>query len=71
MKVNRLIEILQTCQEEKPIRFYLLENNELIGCKCETVLEVEGQVELTIEKIEDLPRPKNQTEIRKLKLPPY
>lgn len=69
MNVNRLIEILQSCQEEKPIRFYLLENNELIGCKCETVLEVEGQVEITI--MEDLPRPKNQTERIKLKLPPY
>ena len=49
MKVKDLIKRLKTFAPSKSIQFYKLENNDLQGCDLETILDVDGQVEITIE----------------------
>ena len=49
MKVKQLIETLKQFDKNLDIRFYFLENFNLEGCKVETILEADNQVEVTIE----------------------
>tara|TARA_R110002020_G_scaffold51472_5_gene145735 strand:- start:6 stop:161 length:156 start_codon:yes stop_codon:yes gene_type:complete len=49
MKVKQLIKILEQFNRNLDIRFYFLENFNLEGCKVETILEADNQVEITIE----------------------
>ena len=41
---------LKLCDQNKPLRFYFLKDWNLNGCKYETLLEVNEQVELTIQE---------------------
>jgi hypothetical protein len=50
MKVKQLIETLKQFDKNLDIRFYFLENFNLAGCKVETILEADNQVEITVEK---------------------
>ena len=50
MKVKQLIETLKQFDKDLDIRFYFLENFNLEGCKVETILEADNQVEITVEK---------------------
>jgi hypothetical protein len=49
MKVKDLIEKLKSCNQNKELRFYFLKDNNLNGCIFETVIEIDEQVELTIQ----------------------
>tara|TARA_R100001369_G_scaffold74856_1_gene103630 strand:- start:2380 stop:2535 length:156 start_codon:yes stop_codon:yes gene_type:complete len=49
MKVKQLIKTLEQFNKNLDIRFYFLENFNLAGCKVETILEADDQVEITIE----------------------
>jgi len=49
MKVKDLIKKLKSCNQNKELRFYFLKDNNLNGCKFETVIEIDEQVELTIQ----------------------
>jgi hypothetical protein len=49
MKVKQLIEKLKSCNQNKNLRFYYLKNDNLNGCQYETIIEVNEQVELTIQ----------------------
>ena len=53
MKVKELIKRLKSCNQNKDLRFYYLENNNLNGCQYETIIEVDEQVELTIQNDEE------------------
>ena len=48
MIIKELIRRLKLCNQNKPIRFYFLKDADLSGCKYETLLEMNEQVELTI-----------------------
>ena len=50
MKVKELVRRLKLCDQNKPLRFYFLKDWNLNGCKYETLLEVNEQVELTIQE---------------------
>ena len=54
MKVKELINRLKLEDSDKNIRFYFLEHNVLQGCQLETILEVDNQVEMTIQTEEEL-----------------
>ena len=49
MKVKDLIKKLKSCNQNKELRFYFLKDNNLNGCTFETVIEIDEQVELTIQ----------------------
>ena len=49
MKVKELIKKLKSCDQNKDLRFYYLKNDNLNGCQYETIIEVDEQVELTIQ----------------------
>jgi len=49
MKVKDLIKKLKSCNQNKELRFYFLKDNNLNGCIFETVIEIDEQVELTIQ----------------------
>ena len=49
MKVKELIKRLKSCDQNKDLRFYYLKNNTLNGCQYETIIEIDEQVELTIQ----------------------
>tara|TARA_R110001583_G_scaffold75404_1_gene207697 strand:+ start:346 stop:519 length:174 start_codon:yes stop_codon:yes gene_type:complete len=49
MKVKELIKRLKSCNQNKDLRFYYLKNNTLNGCQYETIIEIDEQVELTIQ----------------------
>ena len=49
MKVKNLIERLKRFNQNKELRFYFLKDNNLNGCVYETIIEVDEQVELTIQ----------------------
>ena len=49
MKVKELIKKLKSCDQNKDLRFYYLKNNTLNGCQYETIIEIDEQVELTIQ----------------------
>ena len=49
MKVKELIKKLKSCRQNKELRFYFLKDNNLNGCVYETIIEVDEQVELTIQ----------------------
>jgi len=49
MKVKELIKKLKSCDQNKDLRFYYLKDNNLNGCQYETIIEVDEQVELTIQ----------------------
>tara|TARA_Y100000034_G_C6511795_1_gene219947 strand:+ start:327 stop:485 length:159 start_codon:yes stop_codon:yes gene_type:complete len=48
--VKELINRLQHSKTNQPVQFYFLENNNLEACELETIIEVDGQVEVTIER---------------------
>jgi len=50
MTVKELITQLKKCNLNEQVRFYFLENFILNGCKLETIINVDNQVEITIEK---------------------
>ena len=49
MKVKELIKKLKSCDQNKDLRFYYLKDNNLNGSQYETIIEVDEQVELTIQ----------------------
>ena len=49
MKVKELIKKLKSCDQNKDLRFYYLKDDILNGCQYETIIEVDEQVELTIQ----------------------
>jgi hypothetical protein len=49
MKVKDLIKKLKSCDQNKYLRFYYLKDQTLNGCQYETIIEVNEQVELTIQ----------------------
>ena len=49
MKVKELIKKLKSCDQNKNLRFYYLKDHTLNGCQYETIIEVDEQVELTIQ----------------------
>ena len=49
MKVKDLIKKLKSCDLNKDLRFYYLKDDNLNGCQYETIIEVDEQVELTIQ----------------------
>ena len=55
MTVKDLIDRLCMLDDTKEIVFYNLDNNDLKGrhCELETILDVDGHVEITIEEIEE------------------
>ena len=53
MTVKDLIGTLSNFDMEKEIVFYNLNNNDLESRELETILDVDGRVEITIEEIED------------------
>ena len=53
MKVKEFIKQLELCDPDSPIQFYFLDNYNLNKCKLETVIEADGQTEITIEENKD------------------
>ena len=53
MKVKELIERLKECEQNSLIQFYFLKDYDLSNCKLETILQADGQTEITIEENED------------------
>jgi hypothetical protein len=53
MKVKEFIKQLELCDPDSLIQFYFLNNYNLNNCKLETVIEADGQTEITIEENED------------------
>tara|TARA_R100000306_G_C4361537_1_gene135513 strand:- start:228 stop:395 length:168 start_codon:yes stop_codon:yes gene_type:complete len=53
MKVKELIERLKDCKQDSLVQFYFLKNYNLNNCKLETILQADGQTEITIEENED------------------
>ena len=53
MTVKDLIGKLSKFDREKEIVFYNLNNNHLESRELETILDVDGRIEITIEEIED------------------
>ena len=53
MKVKEFIKQLELCDPDSPIQFYFLDNYNLNNCKLETVIEADGQTEITIEENKD------------------
>ena len=51
MTVRDLIDTLVKFDEKKEIVFYNLENDELQGRELETILDVDGHIEITIQEI--------------------
>ena len=51
MKVKELVRRLKRCDQDLDIVFYYLKDHDLKGCEYETLLEVDGRVELTIEGV--------------------
>lgn len=49
MKVKDFIKKLKSFDQNKELRFYYLKDNNLNGCQYETIIEVNEQVELTIQ----------------------
>jgi len=49
MKVKDLIKKLKSCDQNKDLRFYYLKDHTLNGCQYETIIELNEQVELTIQ----------------------
>ena len=52
MIVKDLIDRLSMLDDTKEIVFYNLNNHELEGKQLETILDVDGHVEITLEEIE-------------------
>ena len=52
MTVKDLIDRLCMLDDTKEIVFYNLDNDELEGKQLETILDVDGHVEITIKEIE-------------------
>jgi hypothetical protein len=51
MKVKDLIRALKKCNQKSELVFYHLNNDDLINCEYETLLEVDdNRVELTIQE---------------------
>ena len=50
MKVKELIERLKACEQNSLIQFYFLKDYDLSNCKLETILQADGQTEITIEE---------------------
>ena len=50
MKVKEFIKQLELCDPDSLIQFYFLNNYNLNNCKLETVIEADGQTEITIEE---------------------
>ncbi len=50
MTVKQLIEKLKKHNINEQVRFYFLENYILDGCKLETIISADNQVEITIER---------------------
>ena len=48
MKVEELIKKLQLEDANKPVVLYFLESYTLSRCELETIIEADGQVEMTI-----------------------
>ena len=53
MKVKEFIKKLKFCDPDSPVQFYFLNNYNLNNCKLETVIEADGQTEITIEESDD------------------
>ena len=53
MIVKELIDRLKLEDSNKDIRFYFLQNYNLQGCRLETILEADNQVEITIQTEEE------------------
>ena len=53
MTVKDLIDRLCTLDATKEIVFYNLNGNDLEGRELETILDVDGHVEITIEELKD------------------
>ena len=53
MKVKEFIKQLELCDPDSPIQFYFLDNYNLNNCKLETVIEADGQTEITIVENKD------------------
>ena len=51
--VKDFIRQLEQCDPNSNLQFYFLENFNLHNCKLETVLEADGQTEVTIEENEN------------------
>ena len=49
MQVKDLIERLSSLNPNKQITFYHLENHDLQSKELETILDVDGQIEITIQ----------------------
>ena len=50
MTVKQLIKKLKKHNINEQVRFYFLENYILGGCKLETIISADNQVEITIER---------------------
>ncbi len=51
MTVRDLIDTLVRFDENKEIVFYTLENDKLQGRELETILDVDGHIEITVQEI--------------------
>ena len=49
MNVKELINRLEELDANHPVQFYFLDNYNLEGCELETIIEADGQVEITIQ----------------------
>ena len=50
LTVKDLKKKLEDCDENDPLQFYFLENYNLHNCQLETIIDADGQTEITIEK---------------------
>ena len=50
LTVKELKKNLEDCDENSPLQFYFLENYNLHNCKLETIIDADGQTEITIEE---------------------
>ena len=50
MQAKELIEKLKNCKQDSLVQFYFLKDYDLSNCKLETILQADGQTEITIEE---------------------
>ena len=54
MTVKDLIDTLSKFDRKKEIVFYNLNNNDLESRELETIIDVDGRVEITVEELEEI-----------------
>ena len=54
MTVKDLIDTLSKFDRKKEIVFYNLNNNDLESRELETIIDVDGRIEITVEELEEI-----------------